>query len=118
MKELKVIARTIGNRSISRDIESVREAVQEGNNLAAAVDSRTKFPPLVKHMLAVGEKTGAMSEMMEAVGEHYDRETRVAIARLTQAIEPMITLTLGAGLLFMALAVFLPMWDMMEVMGG
>jgi len=118
LKELKVIARTIGNRSISRDIESVREAVQEGNNLATAVDSRTKFPPLVKHMIAVGEKTGAMPEMMEAVGEHYDRETRVAIARLNQAIEPIITLTLGAGLLFMALAVFLPMWDMMEVMGG
>lgn len=118
LKELKVIARTIGNRSISRDIEAVRQAVQEGNNLATAVDSRTSFPPLVKHMIAVGEKTGAMSEMMEAVGEHYDRETRVAITRLNQAIEPIITLTLGAGLLFMALAVFLPMWDMMEVMGG
>ena len=118
LKELKVIARTIGNRSISSDVEAVRRSVQEGSTLATAIDTQTSFPPLIKHMVAVGEKTGAMSEMMEAVGEHYDRETRVAISRLTQSIEPMITLTLGAGLLFMALAVFLPMWDMMEVMGG
>ena len=117
LKELKVIARTIGNRSISRDVEAIRSSVQEGSTLATAIDSQTSFPPLVKHMVAVGEKTGAMSEMMEAVGEHYDRETRVAISQLTQAIEPLITLTLGAGLLFMALAVFLPMWDMMAVMG-
>jgi len=118
LKELKVIARTIGNRAISSDVEAVRSAVQEGSNLATAIDSQTEFPPLVKHMVAVGEKTGSMSEMMEAVGDHYDRETRVAIARLTQSIEPIITLTLGAGLLFMALAVFLPMWNMMEVMGN
>ena len=117
LKELKVIARTIGNRSISRDVDSVRNSVQEGSTLATAIDSKTDFPPLIKHMVAVGEKTGSMSEMMEAVGEHYDRETRAAISRLTQAIEPIITLTLGAGLLFMALAVFLPMWDMMQVMG-
>jgi len=118
LKELKVIARTIGNRSISSEIEAVHNAVQEGRNLATAIDDRTSFPPLVKHMAAVGEKTGSMSEMMEAAGDHYDRETRVAIARLTQAIEPIITLTLGAGLLFMCLAVFLPMWGMMEVMGN
>ncbi len=118
LKELKVIARTIGNRSISRDVGAVRSAVQEGSTLAAAIDSQTSFPPLVKHMVATGEKTGSMSEMMEAVGEHYDRETRAAISRMTQAIEPLITLTLGAGLLFMALAVFLPMWDMMQVMGN
>ena len=117
LKELKVISRTIGNRFIGREIEAVHGAVQEGNNLASALEKETDFPPLVKHMIAVGEKTGAMSDMMVAVGDHYDRETRVAIARLTHAIEPLMTLVLGLGLLFMALAVFLPMWDMMEVMG-
>jgi len=116
LKELKVISRTIGNGHISEQINAARTAVQEGSNLAAALEKETDFPPLVKHMIAVGEKTGAMPEMMQAVGEHYDRETKVAIERLTQAIEPMITIFLGAGLLFMALAVFLPMWDMMQVM--
>ncbi len=116
LKELSVIARTIGNRKIAEELEAVRHAVQEGNTLAGAVEKETSFPPLVKHMIAVGEKTGAMPEMMEAVGGHYDRETRAAIARLTQAIEPIMTLVLGAGLLFLALAVFLPMWDMMQVM--
>ena len=118
LKELKVIARTIGNRAISRDIDQVRGAIQEGSNLATAMESQTGFPPLVKHMVAVGEKTGAMPDMMRAVADHYDRETRVAIARLTQSLEPLITLMLGAGLLFLALAVFLPMWDMMQVMGN
>jgi len=117
LKELKVISRTIGNRFIGKEIEAVHGAVQEGNNLASALEKETDFPPLVKHMIAVGEKTGAMSDMMAAVGNHYDRETRVAIARLTHAIEPLMTLVLGFGLLFMALAVFLPMWDMMKVMG-
>lgn len=116
LKELSVIARTIGNRKIAQELEAVRRAVQEGNTLAGAVEKETSFPPLVKHMIAVGEKTGAMPEMMEAVGSHYDRETKAAIARLTQAIEPIMTLVLGVGLLFIALAVFLPMWDMMQVM--
>ena len=118
LKELKVIARTMGNRRISQQIDAVRDAVQQGNSLAGALEKETDFPPLVKHMIAVGEKTGAMAEMMRAVGDHYDRETRAAIGRLTQTIEPLITLVLGAGLLFLALAVFLPMWDMMSIMGG
>jgi type II secretory pathway component PulF len=117
LKELKVISRTIGNRRISLNLEAVHDAVQEGNNLAGALEKQTEFPPLVKHMIAVGEKTGSMAQMMEAVGEHYDRETRVAIERLTHAIEPLMTLVLGLGLTFMALAVFLPMWDMMKVLG-
>jgi MSHA biogenesis protein MshG len=118
LKMLGVISRTIGNRQISLEIEATRAAVQEGSNLGTALGKSTNFPPLVKHMVAVGEKTGAMSDMMNSVGEHYDRETRVAISRLTQSIEPLITLVLGAGLLFMALAVFLPMWDMIKVMGS
>ncbi len=116
LRELTVIGRTIGNRKIAQEIEAARHAIQEGNTLAGAMEKETAFPPLVKHMIAVGEKTGAMPEMMEAVGSHYDRETRAAIARLTQAIEPIMTLVLGVGLLFLALAVFLPMWDMMQVM--
>ena len=118
LKELKVISRTLGNRQISREVEAVRDAIQEGNSLATALERETQFPPLVKHMIAVGEKTGAMSDMMQAVGDHYDRETKAAIARLTHALEPLITMVLAAGLLFMALAVFLPMWDMMQVMGN
>ena len=117
LRELNVIARTIGNAKIASEIESVQLSVQEGSTLGAAVDSKTSFPPLVKHMVAVGEKTGAMSDMMRAVGDHYDRETKAAVASLTQAIEPLVTIFLGAVLLFLALAVFLPMWDMMRVMG-
>jgi type II secretory pathway component PulF len=116
LKELGVIARTIGNKQIALELEAARDAVQEGSNLGTAIENTTRFPPLVRHMVAVGEKTGAMGEMMQAVADHYDRETKVAIGKLTQAIEPMITVVLGAGLLFLALAVFLPMWDMMRVM--
>ena len=116
LKELGVIARTIGNLHIAHELEAVRDAVREGSTLAAAVESETDFPPLIKHMIAVGEKTGAMAEMMEAVGEHYDRETKAAIGQLTQAIEPLITVVLGCALVFLALAVFLPMWDMIQVM--
>jgi len=117
LTELAVVSRTIGNRRIARQIEAARDAVHKGSNLAAAIKKETEFPDLVKHMIAVGEKTGAMTEMMEAVGEHYDREAKASIARLTQALEPLITVVLGVGLLFIALAVFLPMWDMMQVAG-
>jgi len=117
LRELSVISRTIGNAKIASQIDSVQLSVQEGSTLGAAMDSKTNFPPLVKHMIAVGEKTGAMSDMMRAVGDHYDRETKAAIGGLTQAIEPLVTVVLGGALLFLALAVFLPMWDMMKVMG-
>ncbi|MFO7899825.1 MAG: type II secretion system F family protein [Planctomycetota bacterium] len=118
LKELQVVAHTLGNQQISNEVDAVRNAVHEGSTLASAVEEHTQFPPLVKHMIAVGEKTGAMGEMMRAAGDHYDRETKAEIARATHALEPLITVVLALGLLFMALAVFLPMWDMMKVMGA
>ena len=68
-------------------------------------------------MMSVAEKTGNVSDMMGLVAEHYDAEVKYALKNLTTMIEPILLFVLGGMVLFFALAVFLPMWDMMKVFG-
>ncbi|MBI1865798.1 MAG: type II secretion system F family protein, partial [Nitrospirae bacterium] len=76
------------------------------------------FPPLVTHMVAVGEDTGNLDEMLTRVSEYYDREVEYAIRNLSTMIEPILLLFIGGMVLFLALGIFLPMWDMMSVFKG
>jgi MSHA biogenesis protein MshG len=73
------------------------------------------FPPLVVQMMAVGEKTGELETLLLKVSEHYDRETDYTIRNLSTALEPILLVVIGAMVLFLALAVFLPMWDMVRL---
>ena len=73
---------------------------------------------MVLQMLAVGEETGSVDNMLEEVGDFYAREIEYDISRLSSAIEPILIVVIGAMVLVLALGVFLPMWNMATVMRG
>ena len=74
------------------------------------------FTPMVTQMVAVGEETGALDDMLTKVADYYDLEVEYAIKNLATTLEPVLLVFLAGGILFLALGIFLPIWDMMKVM--
>jgi MSHA biogenesis protein MshG len=112
---LAVAVETTGNVVIAERIATMRAAAERGESLARAARGTGVFTPTVLQMIAVGEETGALDDMMNEVAEHFQREVDHAIRSLGAQIEPLLILVLGGLILVFALGVFLPMWDLSRV---
>jgi MSHA biogenesis protein MshG len=75
------------------------------------------FPPLVTRMIAVGEQSGSLDEMLKNVADHYDNELNYIIENMVTLIEPILTISVGAMVLLLALGIFMPMWSIMDAVG-
>jgi type II secretory pathway component PulF len=76
------------------------------------------FPPLVIHLISTGEETGSLEDMLREISMHYDREVTYTVNRLSAYIEPLLTVGLAGMVLFLALAIFMPWWNIMGAMRG
>jgi len=112
---LTVVAQTVDNAHMSRKVEAMREAVERGDTILRAAVATGVFTPVVLQMIAVGEETGAIDELMEEIAELYTNEVQYELKTLSQQIEPILILFLGALVLVLALGVFLPLWDLGRV---
>ena len=112
---LSVVAQTVDNAHISGKIEGMREAVERGDTILRAAIAAGVFTPVVLQMIAVGEETGAIDELMEEIAELYTNEVQYELKTLSQQIEPILIIFLGALVLLLALGVFLPLWDLGRV---
>jgi len=104
-----------GNTLIARTIENIKVSVNEGKGMTEPMKVSGMFPPVVIQMVDVGEKTGKMDELLLHVANYYDQQSDHTINNLTTLIEPMLIFVLGCAVLFMALGIFLPMWNMMKL---
>lgn len=118
LETLEISASTIGNVYISNVIMKMRQSVKDGGTLSEKMRDKSIFPPLVYQMFAVGESSGTLDEIVEKVSEFYDKEVDKAVKNLSSLIEPVMILFMGAMMLFLALAVFMPMWDMAKMVKG
>jgi type II secretory pathway component PulF len=109
---LGISARAAGNSVVARELERVQKAVEGGRSLAEPMSQSTIFPPLMTAMVTVGEKTGALEVLLHAIAEHYENETNHTIKNLPTIIEPIMLVVVAGFVMFLALAVFLPLWDM------
>ena len=92
--------------------------VEEGVPLNIAMAKHPHFPAMVVQMVAVGEETGELDALLDKVADYYDTETNYTIKNLATLIEPLLLLVMGCVVGLIALAIFMPMWDMMNVMRG
>lgn len=115
MQALSNSAQTIGNVFIARRVEGMRESIERGESLLRATLSAGVFTPVVMQMVAVGEESGAVDDMMEEIGDMYRQEVEYELKTLGQQIEPIMIVLLGILVLILALGVFLPMWDLGRV---
>jgi type IV pilus assembly protein PilC len=112
LDSMRILVGTIGNRAIGKELEAIREHLQEGRGIAAPLKSARFFTPMVTGMVAVGEESGNLDEMLREVAGHYDAELEYAVKKLSDAIGPILVIGLAAVVGFFALAIFLPMWDL------
>ncbi|MBI1850609.1 MAG: type II secretion system F family protein [Planctomycetes bacterium] len=116
LENLAISSRTVNNNVLAAAILDVQEAIGNGASLSSAMRQCPIFLPMVVHLAEVGEKSGQLDDMMEFVAQHFDEEVRYEVRNLTQLIEPLLTVVLGALVLGLALAIFLPYWRMLDAL--
>jgi MSHA biogenesis protein MshG len=114
IQTLKIIAQAAGNQYMAERVGRLREAVERGEPVSRAAASVGMFPPLVLQMLAVGEETGDLAELLDEVAGFYEREVDYALKNLSSAIEPFLIIAVGGIVCVLALGVMLPMWEMIS----
>lgn len=112
---LDILQGTIGNSAIALEFARIKELLKEGRGLSSPLRQAKHFTPMVINMVAVGEETGNLEEMLMAVANHYDVEVEYAVGTLSEAINPILVVGLAAVVGFFALAIFLPMWDLTKM---
>ena len=118
LQTLEITSTTINNINLSQSIEEISRNVREGRSLADAMRETEKFTPLIIQMVSVGESSGTLESMLMRITEYYDIEVDNLIKKMSTYIEPFLTLFLGVVVLFLALAVFLPWWNMAKLFRG
>ncbi len=112
IQAMSVVAETVDNHYIGAKVIGMRTTVERGESvLRAAIQSKV-FTPVVLQMIAVGEESGMIDEMMQEVSDMYQREVEYELKTLSAQIEPILLVVLGAMVLVLALGIFLPMWDL------
>lgn len=109
---LDVSKRVMNNRVLEETVESARQNIREGETIADPLKRSGEFPALVTHMIAVGEKSGEMEEMLRRVSQIYDGEVERVITRLTSLMEPIMILAMGVVVFFIVVAILLPIFEM------
>ncbi|MEW6428608.1 MAG: type II secretion system F family protein [Thermodesulfobacteriota bacterium] len=110
-----VISETIGNAAITKEFNIIREHMKEGHGISKPLRKSKFFPPMVVNMIAIGEESGSLEEMLHEIARHYDEEVEYAVKNLSEAIGPILIVGLTAVVGFFALAIFLPMWDLTKM---
>lgn len=112
---LDIVKNVVNNTLLSQAIESARDSIREGQSVAPPLKKSGLFPPLLIHMIGVGEKSGDLEEMLSRAADAYDNEVETSIASLTSILEPLIVIFMGAVVLFIVLAILVPIFELNQL---
>jgi type IV pilus assembly protein PilC len=112
---LEITAKTSGNKVVEYAIMDVRKGVVGGKTLAEPITKAKVFPPMVTHMIAVGESTGALDAMLAKIADFYDDEVDAAVSNLTAMMEPVLMVFLGGAVGFIVVAMYLPIFKLITL---
>lgn len=115
---LSLVADAVDNDFMRDKILTMRTGIESGDSLLRTAMSSTLFTSLVLQMIAVGEETGRVDELLEEVGDYYEREVDYDLSTLTAKIEPILLMFVAGMVLVLALGIFTPMWDMASAFQG
>jgi MSHA biogenesis protein MshG len=115
VQALGVVATTVDNAYIAQKIENMRSGLERGESVLKGAMAAGVFTPVVLQMIAVGEESGALDDLLDEVGVMYQREVEFELKTLSSQIEPVLIVFLGILVLIMALGIFLPIWDLGRV---
>jgi len=112
---LELVKKTVGNVIVEQSVDNIRNSVAEGKGISEPMKISGLYPPIVTQMVAIGEETGKIDELLMRVAEYYDSRIDYMLKNLTTLIEPILIFFLGGIVLVMSLAIFLPMWNMIQL---
>ena len=115
VQALNVVAQTVDNAYIASRVEQMRDGVERGESILRTAVTSGVFTPVVLQMVAVGEETGELDDLMNEIAAMYEREVDYELKTLAAQIEPILIIGLGIMVLILALGVFLPIWDLGKV---
>jgi len=118
LRSLSLVSKTVGNAYIAGCIEKIAESVRRGRGLAAPMREVGVFPPMVIQMVATGEESGALDDMLRQVSDYYDSEVEYAVKNLTAMIEPVMILFMGVGAIFLIVAILMPYMSILTSFGS
>jgi MSHA biogenesis protein MshG len=118
LRSLSLVSKTTGNVWVGAAIDKLSESVRRGRGLAAPMRESGVFPPMVVQMVATGEESGALDDMLRQVSDYYDQEVEYAVKNLTAMIEPLLLLFLGVGVVFLIIAILMPYMSILSSFGG
>lgn len=112
---LKLVAQTVDNDFIAAKVDGMRTGIERGESILRTANNAGVFNPLVLQMIAVGEESGSLDDLMQEIADMYQRDMEYEIKTLGAQIEPILIVFLGVMVLILALGIFLPVWDMGKV---
>ncbi len=118
LETLEIVGGSAGNTVIENSIKSVSSDVEKGDNLSVAMSKKTIFPPMMLRMVSAGESTGKIDEMLEKMADFWDEEIEATLSALTSLLEPILIVVLGVIVGGIVIALFLPIFQLSEVVSG
>jgi MSHA biogenesis protein MshG len=118
VQALNLIARSANNDYMTAGVMALRDGIERGETVTRTAQTAGLFTPLAVQMIATGEETGTLGEMLTEVAEFYEREVDYDLENMSAALEPILIVTIGAMVLILALGIFLPLWDLAAAGGG
>jgi len=112
---MDITRNVLGNTELMRVVEDARESVREGEGIAKPLRQGERFPPIVTHMIAVGERTGQLEEMLIHVADAYDQQIEVRVGAMTSILEPLLIVVMGAVVGGIAFAILMPLLQLNEM---
>ncbi|MDH5173962.1 MAG: type II secretion system F family protein [Elusimicrobiota bacterium] len=117
LQALETVAKTSGNRVIEKAVLQAKESIREGERISDPLKASGVFPPMVTQMISVGEETGNLDAMLSKIAEFYEQEVDAAVSGLTSLIEPVIVVFMGVVIGAIAVAMYMPMFELGGLVG-
>jgi len=118
LSSLDIVKNIVGNVRLAKVVEESREAIKEGESIAAPLKRSGEFPPLVYHMIAIGERSGQLEEMLTNIANAYDAQVEGRIGALTALLEPVMILVMGLVVAFIVFSILMPILQINTLAGG
>ncbi len=112
LRAMEIVRNVLDNALLESVMQSAASSIREGESIAEPLRRSNQFPPLVTHMIAVGEKSGQLESMLTTVANSYDAQVEVRVQAMTSMLEPLVILTMGGAVGFIAFAILMPLIQM------
>jgi len=114
LRAMEITRNVLGNVELMRIIEEASQSIREGESIAAPLKRSGKFPPIVTHMIAIGERSGQLEEMLENVALAYDSQVETRVQTMTALLEPLMIVVMGGISGSIAFAILMPLMQINE----